>query len=63
MCLLGFMAPNTRLPIVELEDAAKAAVANAIAEIRDEDIACPGESWHGARLHTVSAATSIGRPE
>src|SRR5450631_3270159 len=63
MCLLGFMAPNTRLPIVELEDAAKAAVANAIAEFRDEDIACPGESWHGARLHAVSAATSRGRPE
>jgi 4-hydroxy-tetrahydrodipicolinate synthase len=62
LCLLGFMAPNTRLPIVELEDAAKAAVANAIAEIRDEDIACPGESWHGARLHAVSAAT-VGRPE
>jgi 4-hydroxy-tetrahydrodipicolinate synthase len=62
MCLIGFMTPNTRLPIVELEDAAKAAVANAIAEIRDEDIACHGERWHGARLHAVSAAT-VGRPE
>lgn len=58
LCLLGFMAPNTRLPIVELDDAAKAAVADAILEIRDEDIACPSESWHGARLHRVSAAKS-----
>jgi 4-hydroxy-tetrahydrodipicolinate synthase len=55
LCLLGFMAPNTRLPIVELDDSAKAAVANAIAEIRDEDIACPSESWHGTRPHTFAA--------
>jgi 4-hydroxy-tetrahydrodipicolinate synthase len=55
LCLLGFMAPNTRLPIVELDDAAKAAVADAIAEIRDEDIACPSESWHGTRPHTFAA--------
>jgi 4-hydroxy-tetrahydrodipicolinate synthase len=60
LCLLGFMAPNTRLPIVELDDAAKAAVADAILEIRDEDIACPSESWHGDHLKKVSAA---GRPE
>ena len=58
MCLLGFMAPNTRLPIVQLEDAAKAAVANAIAEIRDEDIACPGEIWRGHHLPGDSAAAS-----
>jgi 4-hydroxy-tetrahydrodipicolinate synthase len=51
LCLLGFMSPNTRLPIVELADAAKADVARAIAEIGDEDIACPGESWHDRRLH------------
>jgi 4-hydroxy-tetrahydrodipicolinate synthase len=56
LCLLGFMAPNTRLPIVELDDAAKAAVADAILEIRDEDIACPGESWHGAHLKKILSA-------
>ena len=49
LCLLGFMRPNTRLPIVELADAAKAEVASAIAEIGDEDLACPIESWHGPR--------------
>ena len=47
LCLLGFMRPNTRLPIVELDDAAKAEIASAIAEIGDEDLACPIESWHG----------------
>ena len=41
---LGFMSPTTRLPIVELTDAAKAEVAGAIAEIGDEDLACPIES-------------------
>jgi len=39
LCLLGYMAPNTRLPIVGLSDHAKAEVARAIAEIGDEDIA------------------------
>jgi 4-hydroxy-tetrahydrodipicolinate synthase len=34
--LLGLMRPNTRLPIVELDDSAKAEVASAIAEISDE---------------------------
>jgi 4-hydroxy-tetrahydrodipicolinate synthase len=34
--LLGLMRPNTRLPIVELDDSAKAEVASAIAEIGDE---------------------------
>jgi 4-hydroxy-tetrahydrodipicolinate synthase len=57
LCLLGFMSPTTRLPIVELDDAAKAAVASAIAEIGDEDIACPSQSWHGLRLHKDSAIT------
>ena len=47
LCLLGLMSPTTRLPIVELADAAKAEVASAIAEIGDEDFACPIESWHG----------------
>jgi 4-hydroxy-tetrahydrodipicolinate synthase len=58
LCLLGFTSPTTRLPIVELADAAKAAVASAITEIGDEDIACPVESWHGRRFHKDSAATS-----
>jgi 4-hydroxy-tetrahydrodipicolinate synthase len=58
LCLLGLMSPNTRLPIVELADSAKAEVANAIAEIGDEDLACPGESWHGRRPHKDAAATS-----
>jgi 4-hydroxy-tetrahydrodipicolinate synthase len=58
LCLLGFMSPNTRLPIVELADSAKREVASAIAEIGDEDLACPSESWRGARLRRDSAATS-----
>ena len=57
LCLLGFMSPTTRLPIVELADAGKAEVASAIAEIGDEDLACPVESWHGRRMHRDSAAT------
>jgi 4-hydroxy-tetrahydrodipicolinate synthase len=39
------MSPTTRLPIVELSDAAKAEVAGAIAGIGDGDLACPVESW------------------
>jgi 4-hydroxy-tetrahydrodipicolinate synthase len=58
LCLLGFMSPTTRLPIVELDDAGKAELANAIAAIGDEDLACPVESWHGRRFHKDSAATS-----
>ena len=50
LCLLGFMSPCTRLPIVQLDDAAKAEVASAIAAIGDGDIACPSESWHGGRF-------------
>jgi len=50
------MSPGTRLPIVELTEADKAEVANAIAAIGDEDIACPVENWHGHRLHTEAAA-------
>jgi 4-hydroxy-tetrahydrodipicolinate synthase len=56
LCLLGFMSPNTRLPIVELADAAKREVASAIAEIGGEGLACPSESWHGPRLHKDWAA-------
>src|SRR6267378_1807526 len=58
LCLLGFMSPTTRLPIVELSDGAKAEVASAIAEISGEDLACPVESWHGPRLHE----DSLGQP-
>jgi len=50
LCLLGFMSPATRLPIVELSDAAKAEVASALAMIGDEDITCTIEGRHG-RLH------------
>src|ERR1700704_1483245 len=55
LCLLGFMSPATRLPIVELSDAAKAAVADAIAGVGDEDLACPIESWRGPRLRDEPA--------
>jgi len=48
LCLLGFMSPATRLPMVELDDSAKAEVAAAIAAIGDEDLACPVESWRGS---------------
>jgi 4-hydroxy-tetrahydrodipicolinate synthase len=34
--------------MVELADAAKAEVASAIAEIGDEDLACPREIWYGS---------------
>jgi 4-hydroxy-tetrahydrodipicolinate synthase len=44
--------------MVELGDAAKAAVASAIAEIGDEDIACPSEIWRGRHLPKDSAAAS-----
>ncbi|HEV7635081.1 MAG TPA: 4-hydroxy-tetrahydrodipicolinate synthase [Bradyrhizobium sp.] len=54
LCLLGFMSPNTRLPLVELANTAKAEVASAIAEIGDEDLACPTESWQGPRLQGFS---------
>jgi 4-hydroxy-tetrahydrodipicolinate synthase len=53
--LLGFMRPDTRLPIVELADSAKREVARAITEICDEDLDCPGESWPGADLRKNSA--------
>src|SRR4030088_2232641 len=58
LSMLGFMRPSTRLPIVELADSAKAEVARAIAEIADEDLAAPSESWHGRGLHEDSAATN-----
>jgi 4-hydroxy-tetrahydrodipicolinate synthase len=58
LCLLGFMHPNTRLPIVELDDSAKAGVASAILGIGDEDLACPSENWQGPRVHKDAAATT-----
>jgi 4-hydroxy-tetrahydrodipicolinate synthase len=58
LCLLGFISPNTRLPIVELSEAARSEVANAITQIGDEDIACADESWYGYRLYENSATTS-----
>jgi 4-hydroxy-tetrahydrodipicolinate synthase len=48
--LLGLMSPNTRLPMVELDDAAKREVAAAIAAIGNEDIACSSQSWRGPLL-------------
>jgi 4-hydroxy-tetrahydrodipicolinate synthase len=47
LCRLGFISSNTRLPIVGLDDAARAEVASAIAAIGDEEIACPIESRPG----------------
>ena len=59
LSLLGFMSPATRLPIVELADAGKAEVASAIAEIGDEDLACPRESWHRRRFHGDATVTAM----
>jgi 4-hydroxy-tetrahydrodipicolinate synthase len=53
-CLLGLMRPDTRLPIVELADAAKAAIASAIAEIGEEDLACEG--WDDPQPQRDTAA-------
>jgi 4-hydroxy-tetrahydrodipicolinate synthase len=58
LCLLGFISPGTRLPIVELGDEAKAEVAGALAAIGDEDLGCPVESWHGHGIHRDVAARS-----
>jgi 4-hydroxy-tetrahydrodipicolinate synthase len=48
LSLLGLMRPATRLPIVELSEAAKAEVTQALAEIGDEDLAGPGEGCSAA---------------
>ena len=58
LCLLGFISPGTRLPIVELTEAAKAEVAGALAAIGDEDLVCPVESWHDHGRRGNVAATS-----
>lgn len=57
LCLLGFMSPSTRLPIVELAYSAKAEVANAIADVGDGDLGCQGESRHSPPPHNNAAAT------
>ena len=56
---LGFMSPTARLPIVELSDSAKAEVADAIAEIGDEDLACPIESRRAQPC--MDAANALSR--
>ena len=54
LCLLGLMRPDTRLPIVELADAAKAEIASAIAEIGKEDLA--REGWEDPQPQRDTAA-------
>jgi 4-hydroxy-tetrahydrodipicolinate synthase len=44
LSLLGLMRPTTRLPLVELDDAAKADVARAVAGIADEDLVGTAEA-------------------
>jgi 4-hydroxy-tetrahydrodipicolinate synthase len=62
LSLLGLMRSNTRLPIVELAEAAKAEVASAITGIDDEDPACGNEGWHAPSFNRVAAATSSPQP-
>ena len=47
LSLLGLMGAKTRLPIVELDEAARREVASAIAAIGDEDFGCACESRRG----------------
>ena len=54
LCLLGLMRPDTRLPIVELADAAKAEIASAIAEIGEEDL--DREGWEDPQPRRDTAA-------
>jgi 4-hydroxy-tetrahydrodipicolinate synthase len=56
LCLLGLMSSSTRLPMVELSDACKTEIDNAIGAIGDEDIACRGEISRGRHLPKGSAA-------
>jgi len=62
LCLLGFMSPATRLPLVELGNPAKAEVASAIAQIGDEHITCPVESWQTLRACEDSVAAGQAQP-
>jgi 4-hydroxy-tetrahydrodipicolinate synthase len=55
MCLLGLMRPDTRLPIVELAETAKAEVESALAEMGEEDLASGG--WEDVRSQRDAAAT------
>ena len=55
MGLLGLMRPDTRLPIVELAETAKAEVENALAEMGDEDLA--QEGWEDVCPRRDAAAT------
>jgi 4-hydroxy-tetrahydrodipicolinate synthase len=55
LCLLGLMRPDTRLPIVELADAAKVEIAGAIAEISEQDPACEG--WEDSQAQKDAATT------
>src|SRR5882762_1795882 len=55
LSLLGLISPTTRLPIVELADSAKAEVAGAIAEIGDDDLGCPIESWRSQPCMNAAA--------
>jgi 4-hydroxy-tetrahydrodipicolinate synthase len=55
MGLLGLMRPDTRLPIVELAETAKAEVESALAEMGEEDLA--SEGWEDVRSQTDAAAT------
>jgi 4-hydroxy-tetrahydrodipicolinate synthase len=53
MCLIGMMRPDTRLPIVELAETAKAEVASALAEMGEEDLA--SGSWEDPRSQMDAA--------
>lgn len=55
LSLLGLMKPATRLPLVELDEAARAAVTKAVATIADEDLLGTAEA--GAALGSRSLAT------
>lgn len=55
MGLLGLMRPDTRLPIVELAETAKAEVESAVAEMGKEDLA--SEGWEDVRSQSDAAAT------
>lgn len=57
LCLLGFMSPTTRLPIVELAEAAKAEVASAIVGIGDAGLTCPSGSWREPRIRKGATST------
>jgi 4-hydroxy-tetrahydrodipicolinate synthase len=55
MGLLGLMRPDTRLPIVELTETAKAEVESALAEMGEEDLA--SEGWEDVGSQRDAAAT------